>query len=47
MAIYELHLPYRDLGISMGSWVAVVPSGKGLPSRSRLKNQKPFWAEPS
>ena len=39
------HLPHRDLGISMGSWVAVEPSGMGLPSM--LKNPKPFWAEPS
>jgi hypothetical protein len=27
------------------SWVAVEPSGKGLPSR--LKTSKPLWAEPS
>ena len=30
------HLLHRDLGISMGSLVAVEPSGKRLPSR--LKN---------
>jgi len=41
----DFHLPHRDLGISMGSWVAVEPSGMGLPSI--LKNPKPFWAEPS
>jgi hypothetical protein len=41
----DFHLPHRDLGISMGSWVAVEPSGMGLPSM--LKNPKPFWAEPS
>ncbi len=29
----------------MGSWVAVEPSGMGLPSI--LKISKPFWAEPS
>jgi len=39
------HLPHRDLGISMGSLVAVEPSGTGLPSR--LGSLKPFWAEPS
>ena len=38
----DFHLPQRDLGISMGSLVAVEPSGTGLPSR--LKNPKPFWA---
>jgi len=42
----DFHLPQRDLGISMGSWVAVEPSGMGLPSRSKIKTQ-PFWAEPS
>jgi hypothetical protein len=47
VASRDLHLPQRDLGISVGSLVAVEPSGKRLPSRSRLKNQKPFWAEPS
>ena len=41
----DFHLPHRDLGISMGSWVAVEPSGMGLPSI--LKTLKPFWAEPS
>jgi hypothetical protein len=39
------HIPHRDMDIPMGSWVAVEPSGTGLPSR--LKNPKPFWAEPS
>jgi hypothetical protein len=29
----------------MGSWVAVEPSGKGLPSM--LETSKPFWAVPS
>jgi hypothetical protein len=29
----DFHLPHRDLGISMGSWVDFKPSGKGLPSR--------------
>jgi hypothetical protein len=32
--------PDRDLGISMGSLVAVEPSEKGLPSR--LKTPKPY-----
>jgi len=41
----DFHLPHRDLGISMGSWVAVEPSGMGLPSM--LGSPKPFWAEPS
>jgi hypothetical protein len=41
----DLHIPQRDLGISMGSWVAVEPSGMGLPSR--IETPKPFWAEPS
>jgi hypothetical protein len=41
----ELHLPQRDLGISMGSWVAVEPSEKRLPSR--LGTPEPFWAMPS
>jgi len=41
----DFHLPQRDLGISMGSWVAVEPSGTGL--LSRLKTPKPFWAMPS
>ena len=45
VASRDFHLPHRDLGISMGSWVAVEPSGMGLPSM--LKNPKPFWAEPS
>jgi hypothetical protein len=38
----DFHLPYRDLGISMGSLVAVEPSGKGLPSRDRPRTTKPF-----
>jgi hypothetical protein len=42
VVIGGFHLPQRDLGISMGSWVAVEPSGMGLPSM--LKNPKPFWA---
>jgi hypothetical protein len=29
----------------MGSWVAVEPSGKGLPSI--IETPKPFWVEPS
>jgi hypothetical protein len=29
----------------MGSWVAVEPSGTGLPFR--LETPKPFWAGPS
>ena len=41
----DFHLPHRDLGISMGSWVAVEPSGMGLSSR--VETPKPFWAEPS
>jgi hypothetical protein len=41
----DFHLPQRDLGISMGSLMAVEPSGTGLPSR--LETPKPFWAEPS
>jgi hypothetical protein len=41
----DFHLPQRDLGISMGSPVAVEPSGTGLPSI--LKTPKPFWAMPS
>jgi hypothetical protein len=45
VASRDFHLPHRDLGISMGSLVAVEPSGMGLPSM--LKNPKPFWAEPS
>jgi len=39
------HLPQRDMDIPMGSWVAVEPSGMGLPSR--VETPKPFWAEPS
>jgi len=31
----DFHLPHRDLGISMGSWVAVEPSGTVLPSMPR------------
>ena len=38
----DFHLPHRDLGISMGSWVAVESSGMGLPSR--VETPKPFWA---
>ena len=45
VASRDFHLPHRDMGIPMGSWVAVEPSGMGLPSM--LKNPKPFWAEPS
>ena len=45
VASRDFHLPHRDLGISMGSWVAVEPSGMGLPSM--LGSPKPFWAEPS
>jgi hypothetical protein len=45
VVIGGFHLPHRDLGISMGSWVAVEPSGMGLPST--LGSPKPFWAEPS
>ncbi len=45
VASRDFHLPHRDLGISMGSWVAVEPSGMGLPSR--VETPKPFWAEPS
>gem|GEM_PF-1796543 len=30
----DSHLPHRDLGISMGSPVAVEPSEKRLPSRT-------------
>ncbi|MDT7894750.1 MAG: hypothetical protein RQ855_00945 [Desulfurococcales archaeon] len=41
----DFHLPQRDLGISMGSWVAVEPSGTGLPSM--LETPKPLWAAPS
>jgi hypothetical protein len=41
----DFHLPQRDLGISMCSWVAVEPSGTGPPSM--LGTPKPFWAEPS
>jgi hypothetical protein len=33
------------MDIPMGSWVAVEPSGMGLPSR--IETPKPFWAEPS
>mgnify|MGYP000432679168 CR=1 FL=1 len=40
----DFHLPHRDLGISMGSPVAVEPNGTGLPS---LETPKPFWAMPS
>jgi hypothetical protein len=29
----DFHLVLRDLGIPMGSWVAVEPNGTGLPSR--------------
>jgi hypothetical protein len=36
----NFHLSQRDLWISMGSWVAVEPSGKRLPSR--LETPKPF-----
>jgi hypothetical protein len=32
VASRDLHLPHRVLDIPMGSWVAVEPSGKGLPS---------------
>jgi len=45
VASRDFHLPQRDLGISMGSLVAVEPSGMGLPSR--VETPKPFWAEPS
>ena len=38
----DFHLPQRDHGISMGSLVAVEPSGTGLPSM--LGSPKPFWA---
>jgi len=38
----DLHLPHRVLDIPMGSWVAVEPSGKGLPSRAGIENPKPF-----
>jgi hypothetical protein len=41
----DFHLPQRDLGISMSSWVAVELSGMGLPSR--VETPKPLWAEPS
>jgi hypothetical protein len=36
----DFHLPHRDLGISMGSLMAVEPSGTGLPSR--LETPKPY-----
>ncbi|MDT7888447.1 MAG: hypothetical protein RQ885_05675 [Desulfurococcales archaeon] len=38
----DLHLPQRDLGISMGSPVAIEPSKKGLPSRDRPRTTKLF-----
>jgi hypothetical protein len=41
----DFHLPHRDMDIPMGSWVAVEPSGMGLPSR--VETPKPFWAMPS
>jgi hypothetical protein len=28
----DFHLVHRDLGIPVGSWVAVEPNGMGLPS---------------
>jgi hypothetical protein len=28
----DFHLVHKDLGIPMGSWVAVEPNGTGLPS---------------
>jgi hypothetical protein len=42
VASRDFHLPQRDLGISMGSLVAVEPSGTSM-----LGSPKPFWAEPS
>jgi hypothetical protein len=41
----DLHLPHRVLDTPVVSWVAVEPSGTGLPSR--VETPKPFWAEPS
>jgi len=35
------------MNIPVVSLVAVEPSGTRLSSRARLKNPKPFWAEPS
>jgi len=29
----DFHLAHRDLGIPVGSWVALEPNGTGLPSR--------------
>jgi hypothetical protein len=45
VALGDFHLPHRVLNTSVGSWVAVEPSGKRLPSR--LETPKPFWAMPS
>jgi len=38
----DFHLPHRDLWISMGSWAAVEPSGKGLLSEATPRTTKPF-----
>jgi len=32
IASRDFHLAHRDLGIPVGSWVAVEPNGTGLPS---------------
>ena len=40
----DFHLPHRDLGISMGSWVAVEPSGKG--SHLCLRTRSPSGQSP-
>jgi len=40
----DFHLSHRVLDTPVVLWVAVEPSGTGLPSRVMPRTLKPFWA---